>query len=158
MLTIDQIEPGIVVWLDSDALNADPRVSATGVLGVRPFVCIDVGPGTTTWLALTSRDRMHHNPAFRRIPVHPVDKFNGTPAWREQTNYIRDMAFRWWRAMWPSWTRAWIRTPDRPNIGPGCRRPCCGTCAKEYTEMLHKVIDNPAAHPYCTNCATTRNP
>lgn len=93
MLTIDQIEPGIVAWLDSDALNADPRVSATGVIGVRPFVCIDVGPGTTTWLALTTRDRAHHDPAHRRLPVRPVDKFNGTPMWRARTNYIRDMAF-----------------------------------------------------------------
>lgn len=92
MLTLQDIEPGVVVWLDSDALNADSRASATGAVGVRPFVCVDVGPGTTTWLALTTKDRPHHDAKFRRFPIPAGAKFNGPPVWRTQPNYIRDMA------------------------------------------------------------------
>lgn len=89
MLTLDQIEPGIVAWLDADALNADARVGDTGAIGVRPFICVDVGPGCTAWLACTSRDRPLR--CLRRLPVPEDARFDGTAGWRTGPCFVRDI-------------------------------------------------------------------
>ena len=62
ILRLDEIKPGVVAWLDTAALFNDSRVRRVGdgpPFRAGPFLCVEIGPGYTSWLNLTTRSSPH---------------------------------------------------------------------------------------------------
>lgn len=91
MLRLDEIEPGIVAWLDTAALFADSRVRRFGDRPFRagPFLCVVVGPGTTSWLNLTTRS----SPYPTRMLLRPQWWLRGVRSDIDQ--FINDVREPW---------------------------------------------------------------
>ena len=88
MLTIDQIRPGTVAYLDTSILLADPRLRRVGSGQFRsgPFVCIEVGAGYTTWLSITSQAGPHN----ARLAIAQAWRGGGSKTWRYGPCYLSD--------------------------------------------------------------------
>lgn len=122
-LTIDQIAPGVVAWLDAGVLNADARVTACGAVGVRPFLCVTVGAGYTEWLALTTKSGVR----VSRFLIQSAWRVGGTTRWREQPTYLRSL-------------RALCRGRDVVFVdaAAGCRQPV--TAGSERVSAAGMVV------------------
>lgn len=88
-LTIDQIRPGAVAYLDTSILLADPRLHRleTGLFRSGPFVCIEIGAGYTTWLSITSQPGCYR----QRMEIRPEWRIHGSLTWRGGPSYINDV-------------------------------------------------------------------
>lgn len=89
MLTIDQIRPGAVAYLDTSILLADPRLRRVGRGQFRsgPFVCIEIGAGYTTWLSITSQPgRWGQN-----FQLRPEWRLAGSDTWRSSPCYLNNV-------------------------------------------------------------------
>lgn len=92
MLRLDEIEPGIVAWLDTAALVSDSRVRRTGngpTFRAGPFLCVEIGPGYTSWLNLTTRS----SPYPTRMYLHPQWWLHGVR--HDLETYINDVREPW---------------------------------------------------------------
>ena len=91
MLRLDEIEPGVVAYFDTSILLSDPRVrhSAARVFRNGPFVCIEVGPGSTSWLEITSKPGRFNQrmPSLSHWKLHGSDTWRAIPAF---LNYVRE--------------------------------------------------------------------
>lgn len=90
-LPLDQIDPGVVAWIDTRVLLADPRLmraSGSGVFRSGPFLCVAVGPGYTTWLELTTRPGKWNH----RFHIRREWRTGGPAFWRAHDNYVNNVA------------------------------------------------------------------
>lgn len=89
MLTIDQIRPGAVAYLDTAILLTDPRLRRLedGMFRSGPFVCIEIGAGYTTWLSITSQPGCYR----QRMALRPEWRIHGSEVWRYGPSYINDV-------------------------------------------------------------------
>lgn len=89
MLTIDQIRPGAVAYLDTSILLADPRLRRVGHGQFRsgPFVCIEIGAGYTTWLSITSQPGRWD----RNFLLQPEWRRGGSTTWRNCPSYLNNV-------------------------------------------------------------------
>jgi hypothetical protein len=89
MLTIDQIHPGAVAYLDTQILLADTRLQRWEDRAFRsgPFVCIEIGAGYTTWLSITSQPGKYR----RRLELRPEWRVHGSQVWRNGACYINNV-------------------------------------------------------------------
>ena len=88
MLTIDQIRPGAVAYLDTSILLTDPRLRRVGRGQFRsgPFVCIEIGAGYTKWLSITSQPGPHS----ARLAIAQAWRGGGSKTWRYGPCYLSD--------------------------------------------------------------------
>lgn len=88
-LNANEIQPGVVVWLDQDMLMADSDVEETlpqhhGT--VRPFVCLAVDGARCIWTPLTGTHR------DERLPIEHGWRSGGAPGWQTVECYLNDGA------------------------------------------------------------------
>ncbi len=88
-LTVEEIRPGLVVFLDQamflerwDVLQTLPTRSVK----VRPHVCLSVDGERCAWTPLTSRWRRE------RLPILASWRLGGDRAWRGARSYLHDGA------------------------------------------------------------------
>lgn len=90
-LNLNELEPGVVAFLDTRILLHDRRLRRPPNNGTefcsRPFLCIEVGAGTTSWLALTRQPGSHN----QRVRLHPAWLLG--PQWwtHGRPQYINDV-------------------------------------------------------------------
>ncbi len=92
MLRLDEIEPGIVAWLDTAALFNDSRVRRVGdgpPFRAGPFLCVEIGPGYTSWFNLTTRS----SPYPTRMRLRPQWWLHGVRSDIDQ--FINDVREPW---------------------------------------------------------------
>ena len=85
----NEIQPGVVVWMDQQMLMDDPDVRETlpqRYGRVRPFVCVDVAGEESTWTPLTG---MHRD---ERLYIERRWRSGGEPPWRQGDTYLNDGA------------------------------------------------------------------
>lgn len=89
MLTIDQIRPGAVAYLDTQVLLADSRLQRRESHAFRsgPFVCIEVGAGFTSWLSITSQPGRYN----QRLELRPEWRQAGSQIWRNGRSYVNNV-------------------------------------------------------------------
>jgi hypothetical protein len=102
-ITVDEIEPGLVVWLDPLILiedrqtinSIDPPVRRQG-----PFICVAIEDAdTSTWAGLTTTRNMRIVRAVSqergRLLVEPEWRSGGYKRWRDVPHYLTDGANIW---------------------------------------------------------------
>ena len=88
-LTVAEIRPGLVAFLDYEMLDADPtvrRCRSGSDNRPRPFVCVDVSDDECTWLPLTTSHRTY------RLVIARSSLHGGDRNWRESPCYLLDGA------------------------------------------------------------------
>lgn len=88
-LTIDDIKPGCVAYLDTEILLRDSRLQWRGGerFPSRPFLCVALRPGQTVWYPLTSKP----GACGKRFLLQPEWVTGGSTRWREGSNYVKDL-------------------------------------------------------------------
>lgn len=89
-LELNEIEPGVVAYLDGRALVSDPRIwqpHPNYDFREHPFVCLAAEHGRSVWLSLTSRQHA----LYRRPEVLPTWRSGGTPGWRLRDQFVNNV-------------------------------------------------------------------
>ncbi|APQ41912.1 MAG: hypothetical protein G3W63_19290 [Xanthomonas euvesicatoria] len=88
-LALDEIRPGIVVHLDTAILLNDPRCvyTPTGFFRSGYFICIAIGPGSTSWLHVTSKPGQTGS----RLAIPPRWRGGGSLRWRKGPCFVSDV-------------------------------------------------------------------
>jgi hypothetical protein len=93
MLTLDDIQPGVALWMDPAVLARDTRITRTCSMSefrMGPFLCVAWRPGATLWLGLTTR------PHPRRFQIPSGWWLPGGPArWGARPCFINDLREPW---------------------------------------------------------------
>ncbi|MBS5839511.1 MAG: hypothetical protein KID05_10120 [Pseudomonas sp.] len=84
-LGLSEIQRGAVAILDGDQLVSDPEVLTDnlGPIGARPFVCLQVENGISTWYLLTTQS------SPKRLLLDGW-KLPGSPVWMRESQYLND--------------------------------------------------------------------
>ena len=88
-LTPEELTPGLVSHLDQTMLTKDPKVLDTfpqNDTGLRPFLCVTVKDGISTWMPLTSTYRPE------RMKIKDEWRTGGIDMWRDRVCYLNDGA------------------------------------------------------------------
>lgn len=85
-LSVNEIKPGAVAILDSDALLRDNRIRKQWQQPFRlgPFVCVHTEGGESAWFSLTTA----RNPM--RLELRRAWLLDGSPHWRSVEQYLTD--------------------------------------------------------------------
>ena len=101
---VDEIEPGIVVWLEPAILLEDSRVCHTQdppVLRRGPFVCVATEGDRATWAGLTATDLEGVRPSkaagspVGRLAIKPEWRSGGWRRWRSDPQFLTDGSSLW---------------------------------------------------------------
>lgn len=86
----EEIEPGLVVWMDGTALAADAEVTTTtpfpGDPGTRPFLCLERDGESSTWAQVTTTERLE------RVAFKQEWLSGGGPGWTSRQQFLVDGA------------------------------------------------------------------
>jgi hypothetical protein len=91
-LDVGEIEPGLVVFLDQEALAADGLVTHTSDLpsfSARTFVCFLVDGEISEWVPTTTEYRPE------RLQIRRAWRSGGHPQWLSDQQYLTDGANVW---------------------------------------------------------------
>jgi hypothetical protein len=91
-LTEQEIQPGIVVFLDPLFLRADPRVRNTQdppIARAGPFLCVTERNGISCWSPITTEPRRE------RVNLQARWRSGGHPQWLSAPQYLNDGANLW---------------------------------------------------------------
>lgn len=88
-LTIDDIKPGCVAFLDTEILLRDSRLQWRGgdMFRSGPFLCLALRPGRTVWYQITSKP----GACGKRFLLQPEWIAGGSTHWHDSTNYVKDL-------------------------------------------------------------------
>ena len=87
-----EIQPGLVVFMDTAALSADDRVGSAQnqpVFRSGPFLCVAVEGEESTWTCVTTEERA------QRLPLDREWRSGGHPQWLRADQYLNDGANVW---------------------------------------------------------------
>lgn len=87
-LHLDEIEPGIVAYIDTSILLSDSRVTRPNddQFKSRPFLCVVVGAGKTLWLNLTTQPGRYNH----RFALRPEWRLHGSRMWRTHPSFVNN--------------------------------------------------------------------
>ena len=88
----DEIEPGLVVFMDPAVFAADGRVSHTKDPPTSrrgPFVCVSVDHEISEWMPITTEERLE------RLAIGREWCSGGHPQWLRDAQYLNDGANVW---------------------------------------------------------------
>jgi hypothetical protein len=88
----DEIEPGLVAFLDPEVLIEDTRVCHTqdsDGMSSRPFVCFSIQDGMSEWAPTTTEYRSE------RLEIKQAWRSGGHPQWLRDSQYLNDGANVW---------------------------------------------------------------
>lgn len=91
-IRVEEIEPGLVAFLDPEVLIEDARVwhaQDAAEISSRPFVCISVENGIAEWTPTTTDWRSE------RLEIRQVWRLGGHPQWIRDPQYLNDGANVW---------------------------------------------------------------
>lgn len=86
---IDEIRPGLVLFLDPEVLASSDRVTNTKDprrFRSGPFVCLTAGEEESTWLPITTEERRE------RLLIPPEWRSGGHPQWLRDPQFLMDGA------------------------------------------------------------------
>lgn len=88
-LTLDDIRPGCVAYLDTSVLLRDSRLQRTGdgLFRSGPFLCLSLRPGQTVWYQITTKP----GSCGKRFLLQPNWVTGGSARWRSDTQYVKDL-------------------------------------------------------------------
>lgn len=115
-LTIDDIRPGCVAFLDTEILLRDSRLQWRGGEGFpsRPFLCAALRPGQTVWYPLTSKP----GACGKRFLLLPEWIGGGHTRWCSGPNYVKDL-----REPYIGRDVVFLEASAREWLHPGTERP-----------------------------------
>jgi hypothetical protein len=89
----DEVQPGLVAFLNVDVLAADDRVVNTKDprRGIRagPFICLSARDEVSQWTQITTEERQE------RVEIRPDWRRGGHPQWLRDPQYLQDGANVW---------------------------------------------------------------
>jgi hypothetical protein len=88
----NEIEPGLVVFLEPEALQADGRVTCTKdppTSRPGPFVCVSADDEISEWMPITTEER------WERVSIRREWRSGGHPQWLRDSQYLNDGANVW---------------------------------------------------------------
>lgn len=91
-IRVEEIEPGLVAFLDPEVLIEDARVWHTqdaADISSRPFVCFSVENGISEWTPTTTDWRSE------RLEIREAWRSGGHPQWLRDRQYLNDGANVW---------------------------------------------------------------